>query len=191
MNGKIYILTDKTGIRYVGQTSKTLDFRLNQHIRSVKFENNYKRNWVISLLNRNERPNIILVEDNIPNLELLNEAEIFYIAKFKELGCKLVNSSLGGRFGNVGFMKKGMFFGKRLEKGYTQSENTKRLKSLNNPLRREIYQLDLDGNIIAEFNSQHEEARVLNLNQGNIGMVLSGRRKTTGGFIFKYKKENK
>lgn len=37
-----------------------------------------------------------------------------------------------------------------------------------------------------EFISQQEAARQLNVSQGNIGMVLSGRRNHTGGYRFEY-----
>lgn len=187
MNGKIYILTDGSNIRYVGQTIRELNSRLALHISSINRERNHKRNWVKSLLDKGIKPSIILVEDGIDNREDLNEAEVFYISKFRELGCELTNQHIGGSSGNTGFMKKGMFFGIRPGKGYKQSEYTIEQKVLNNPLRTPIYQLDKNDNIIKEFISQREAAKELNLNQGNINMVLSGLRKTTGGFKFKYK----
>ena len=53
---------------------------------------------------------------------------------------------------------------------------------------RKIIQYDIDGNFIKEWNSSCEAARKLNLSQGNIVSVASenGRRKSTGGFIWKW-----
>ena len=51
----------------------------------------------------------------------------------------------------------------------------------------QIIQLDKNGNLIKEWNSISEAARQLNIHAGNICKVLKNERKTTGGFIFKYK----
>lgn len=188
MDGKIYLLTDPDGkIRYVGQTIGKLYYRLSQHLNCVKHEKTHKRNWIKSLLDRGEKPQIVLVEDGIDNFDDLNDAEIFYMKKFEELGCKLTNSRPGGKNGGNPYMKKGMFFGTRLPKGYKQSEETIRLKSQNNPRRRPVVQCDSDGNIVNEFASQCQAAIQLGISQGNIGSVLNGNRSTAGGFIFKYK----
>ena len=50
-------------------------------------------------------------------------------------------------------------------------------------------QYDLDMNLIAEFSSLSEAGRLTNINIGHISVVCSplGRRKTAGGFIWKYK----
>lgn len=50
-----------------------------------------------------------------------------------------------------------------------------------------ILQIDLNGNIIKEWYSQGEAARVLNTSQGNIGSALHGRYKTCCGYIWKFK----
>lgn len=46
----------------------------------------------------------------------------------------------------------------------------------------------MSGNFIKEWNSSHEAAKELGLSQGNIATVASGsgRRKSTGGFIWKW-----
>lgn len=53
-----------------------------------------------------------------------------------------------------------------------------------------VFQCDKDGNIIKEFKSQQEAAKILNLNTPNINAALKGKQKTCGGFIWKYKNEN-
>jgi hypothetical protein len=44
-----------------------------------------------------------------------------------------------------------------------------------------------DGSFIGEFNSQHECARQLNIDQRGISKVCSGKLKSTNGFVIKYK----
>ena len=53
--------------------------------------------------------------------------------------------------------------------------------------RKPIVQYDLNGNIISEFVGIREAARILNIGYRQLHRVLSGERKTTRGFIFKYK----
>lgn len=52
-----------------------------------------------------------------------------------------------------------------------------------------ILQLNLNGELIKEFESMHICARELKLQQSCISMVCNGIRKTTGGFIFRRKGE--
>ncbi len=51
---------------------------------------------------------------------------------------------------------------------------------------KEVYQYDLENNFIAKYISQSEASRQTKLSQGNIGMVLRGKRKQTGGFLWKH-----
>ena len=53
--------------------------------------------------------------------------------------------------------------------------------------KKPILQYDKNNNLIQEWPSLSDAARNLNLQVSNICKVLKGERKTTGGFIFKYK----
>ena len=53
-----------------------------------------------------------------------------------------------------------------------------------------ILQLDLDGNIVNEYPSIHEAERQTGFKNQNICNCLKGKRKTCGGFIWKYKTKN-
>ena len=53
--------------------------------------------------------------------------------------------------------------------------------------RKQIEQLDLNGNILAEFDSISQAAKELQINRGNINQVCLGKLKTAGGYIFRYK----
>ena len=60
--------------------------------------------------------------------------------------------------------------------------------------RKKIKQYDkTSGEFIKEWNSSHEAASELKLSQGNIATVASenGRRKSTGGFIWKWSENKK
>lgn len=50
-----------------------------------------------------------------------------------------------------------------------------------------IIQYDKDGNFIKEWPSGKDAAETLLINKGNISSVLTGYKKSTNGFIFKYK----
>ena len=54
-------------------------------------------------------------------------------------------------------------------------------------VRKQIEQLDLNGNILAEFDSISQAAKELQINRGNINQVCLGKLKTAGGYIFRYK----
>lgn len=53
--------------------------------------------------------------------------------------------------------------------------------------RKPVLQYDKDMNFIAEYESLSEAARQLKLQLSCICQVIKGKRKTTGGYIFKYK----
>lgn len=50
-----------------------------------------------------------------------------------------------------------------------------------------IVQFDRNGTIIAEYPSTREASRVLSMNNGNLSQALQGKRKTCGGYTWKYK----
>ena len=63
--------------------------------------------------------------------------------------------------------------------------NTKRI--LNQQSKTPIIQYDLKENFIKEWDSQQRASKELGINQPDIWRVLNGKRKTAGGFIWKYK----
>lgn len=178
---KIYALIDprSKSIRYIGLTSSDLKHRLSEHICASKKKHTYVYNWIRSIMKEEVKPEIILVEDNLDKYQA-GEAEISYIKHFKNLGCRLTNVSSGGHYANSGNHR-------RVPLNFKQSEEHKRLKVLNNPRIKKIIQLDLDGNFLAEFESQRSAQRITGINQGNIGAVLTGVRLSAGGFKWKYK----
>ena len=71
------------------------------------------------------------------------------------------------------------------------SENSSNKNPDKNPdkriVSRQIEQLDLNGNILAEFDNISQAAKELQINRGNINQVCLGKLKTAGGYIFRYK----
>ena len=57
------------------------------------------------------------------------------------------------------------------------------------PLAIPIVQYSKSGEKIAEYGAMIEASQNLNIHLGDISSCCSGRRKTAGGFIFKYKEE--
>lgn len=57
-------------------------------------------------------------------------------------------------------------------------------------LRKPVLQLDDNGEIIKEFISITEAGKLLDIKVSNISSVLNNRRKTAGGFHWRYKVEN-
>ena len=83
-------------VRYVGWTSKTLQARLNQHIRdAIKKQDQRRCRWIMSLLASGIQPVIEAVEYGTGESSWA-EAERRWIAGFKTAGARLVNSTDGG-----------------------------------------------------------------------------------------------
>lgn len=54
-----------------------------------------------------------------------------------------------------------------------------------------VFQYDLDGNFIKEWNSSAQASNELNLDRGHVCAVLKNKKLTVKGFIFKYEKFDK
>lgn len=80
-------------LRYVGKTFDTVKGRLSAHINSKG--NSHRENWFKSLRKDKLIPVAHLIEV-VPKGEDWGAAEIFWIAYYKSLGARLVNSTEGG-----------------------------------------------------------------------------------------------
>jgi len=60
---------------------------------------------------------------------------------------------------------------------------------LGNIFTKKIIQYDLEMNELNKFNSIVCASKILNIGKSNISRVLKNKRKTAGGFIFKYLEE--
>ena len=65
----------------------------------------------------------------------------------------------------------------------------KQLFGNKNPRAREIYQFDLNNNFIKKYDYIKKAEKELNIDSSSISSVCKGKRKTAGGYIWKYKEE--
>lgn len=52
---------------------------------------------------------------------------------------------------------------------------------------RPVLQIDLNGNIVAEYAGSREATRITKINNGHISSVINGNRPTAGGYVWKRK----
>ncbi len=168
-------------IRYVGKTKKSLTKRLYEHLTKRNLiPNNHKNNWIKKLLKSQVKPKIELLE--IVNENNWIEKEIYWIKYLKSTGCKLTNTSDGGE-GSFGYKMKKESVQKSLQTrkkngSLKRSDECKELisksklgkklteehkEAVAKKLRKIVFQCDLDGNVIKEWEGIRVCARALNL----------------------------
>lgn len=212
----IYALSDPitNEIRYVGK-SDDLKKRFVEHIRKCKYTNTHKNNWIKSLLNKNLRPNIEILET--VSIDEWGFWETYWINQMKSWGFNLTNIASGGRGGNQGLiinkkislaLKNRKFSSSTLEKmrlGAKQRkiscEGRKNLSfhrsGKGNPMYgkkrpenakhyRSVSQYDLNNNYLYTWQGIIIASKTLNINRCTISDVCNGRKKTAGGYKWKY-----
>jgi len=94
----IYALRDdrKNDIRYIGKTSRSLQWRLDRHRWAAKSGTTWVHNWVRST---NDQVSIILIEE-VARANA-DAAEVKWIAEYRARGCRLTNISSGGESGHT------------------------------------------------------------------------------------------
>lgn len=96
-------------LKYIGKTSGTLKRRLGAHISATKRKNkkNILQAWIQSILNKNLKPLIEIIEecDDIK----LNLREIYWISYYRNLNYNLKNINNGGDGNPKGYIFKGRF----------------------------------------------------------------------------------
>lgn len=170
----IYTLSDPDTdeIRYIGKTVKSLKQRLTNHIYTSKKINNHRCNWIKSIINRDKKPLIKLLDSCQWNES--QQLEEYWINQFKNWGFNLVNATDGGE-GNLGL---------KLSK--------ERKDKLVASVSRIVYQYDLQGNFINEYSSVAEAARSIGYkSRCKIGEVALGRRAMAANYQWSYVKLDK
>jgi hypothetical protein len=83
-------------VRYVGK-SVNPDYRYKHHVSRYELERvpGYKSNWILSLLNRGEKPVMKIIDMVAPGDDWA-AAEVRWIEYYRSLGCRLTNSGYGG-----------------------------------------------------------------------------------------------
>lgn len=212
--GIIYMYKSPSEKYYIGQTTRP-NFRKNEHLsRALKGSElpfhraiikygmgtfTYKVLVTITCadlvvlndtLNHLERYYISLYNSKVPyGYNVTDGGEGIAGAKFsQETKDKMSLSKLGHSCSQNTKEKMGKWqIGKRL------SENTKAKISASHKGKicnsRVCCKYNLDGEFISEYSSIKEAAEMNNINKVSISLVLSGKHKTAGGYIWKYKEE--
>jgi len=197
--GLIYCLKCpiKNEIRYVGQTTRSIEKRLKEHKFKIEKRVNKRTNWLNQLRKIdiiNDLQILVLGEYDI---NILDDMETKWIVFYLNEGCDLTNTTLKGGFGGYREWKE------EVNKSRSEKLKDRKKKKMSKETRnkiseskkgtiphniKKIKQYDMDGNFIKEWDSSHEASRELNLSQGNIVTVASksGRRKSTGGFRWEW-----
>lgn len=157
---KVYLLKCpyKHVIRYVG-VSKNPEERLKFHLSESekhKKENPYKYHWVRKIQKLGYEAPELIVVHTGLTFEQAFNSEIAYVRLYRAIVGKDLTNIAPGGFGPP------------------QRKTTP------------IYQCDEEGNILREYAGIREAARKTNLSYGSINHVLAGRRKTCGGFMWRY-----
>jgi hypothetical protein len=114
-------------LRYVGKTITSLPRRFDAHLNNARHRaKRPSEHWMASLLKRGIRPEIFEIEVCAPGADW-EEAEQFWIAYFRSIGCRLLNLAVGGG-GITGFKATPEQRKRQSEslKGRVVSEETKR-----------------------------------------------------------------
>lgn len=221
--GLIYCLKCpiKNKIRYIGQTTRTIEKRLKEHKYKIEKRINKRTNWLNKLRELELIENLEISLLGEYDVNVLNDMETNWIVYYINEGYDLTNTILKGGFGGykewkeeVNRSRSQKLKGRKKKKMSKETRNKISQSLVGKPGRntgnkhteetknkiseskkgtmphniKKIKQYDMDGNFIKEWNSSQEAARELNLSQGNIATVASksGRRKSTGGFKWKW-----
>jgi hypothetical protein len=210
---KIYKLKDPDTLetRYIGKTLQPLKYRLAGHIsRSKKYRTAYINCWVYKLLQEGKKPIIELIEE-CDNWE---EREQYWINFYPNL-CNHQQGGGHGNSGTSLSEEHKLNISNAL-KGKPRSENTKRkiseshkgkivsdstkqklrefnlgkiipLRVRKNMSKGGVEQYTKDGVLINTYYSLTDAVNQTGLLKGNLSSACTGRLKTCGGFIWKYK----
>ena len=212
----IYSLSDPINgeIRYVGKSDNP-KLRLVEHIKKSKYDLTHKNNWIKSLVNKNLKP-VIEILDTVPISEW-GFWENYWIDVVKTWGFKLTNIANGGNGGNLGeivnkkiskSLMNRTFSAETINKMRISAKNRKisddgrkslsiKRTGIGNPMYgklrpesskkyRKIIQLDLNGNEIKTWLGITTASKKLKINRCTISDVCNGRKNTAGGYVWKY-----
>ncbi len=145
-------------VRYVGKSNKPKD-RFYKHIQMAD-NNHHKNKWINDLKLEKLTPILSILDEVL--ISEWKDREKFYISKFRELGCDLFNTSIGG---------EGLDFGNQTS--FKPGNGSKKIVCLLS-----------DGTYHKTFDSGKESAEYVN--KHNISSVLKGVTKKAGGYIWVY-----
>ena len=214
----IYGLVDPItrNLRYIGKSSSGLRRAKNHQLPCyLSKDRTHKGNWIRQLLAANLAPEVVIVQA-LEDGEILNEAEIHWIAYFRLMGCPLTNITRGGdgqdpEFARVHAIKTGLG---NWWKGKKQSIEHIRRRTRNSPPPSEATKAKISKALLGRpapkgpdhgkkvslgrgvngivdsngttYPTIRAAARELHIPHPNIVAVLKGRAKTARGITFQY-----
>lgn len=196
--GIIYCFISPSGKYYIGQTKRTLKSRVAEHISCAKCGKHTAFHRAIKKYGIQNFKLEKLCEIKATRIEelppLLDIAERYYISYYKKLGNQLYNLTEGGDFVydhtgeklSTEHKNKIREHSLQWHEHLTTAEKTAWCEAVSKGRKKPIIQLTLDGMFIAEWPSQKE---VPFMKQSTLGMCLTGKNKTAGGYKWMYKKD--
>lgn len=188
MKGIIYKYTSPSNKSYIGQTIHEIK-RKNQHKRSAFNPNDVA---YFSPFHKAIRTYgwdsfsyevLYTIIDNNPNVvkEALDKMEIYYIGLYDSFKSGY-NCNIGGN--SIKINKSHPCYNHKLDQNHA--------KKLKESTSKRVYQFDLNGNFIAEFNSTHEAAKSLNKESSasTIAKQCRSRKGSSLGYQWRYTKES-
>lgn len=200
IHGIIYKYTSPSGKVYIGQTINERKRRnrflnINDSYSGIKIDRARKKynpyNFTYEILEQYD------IEDEDQIIKILNQREMYYIAKFDSVA-NGYNCDGGGN-SRIGYQitdeaKRNMSIA---QTGRKHTEETKLKLSLqrkgkapiaaNKANEKPIDVFTKDNVYVATYDSSTEAAEKLGIKgTANISAVLHGRRKSTGGYIFRF-----
>lgn len=196
----IYKVTFPNGKAYIGLTKNALNLRRNNHYFLAKRGSKSAFHLALSKYSGQETWEII---DSALDYEELKFKEIIHISNYQTLAPNGYNLTVGGD-GTIGHImtpeqrsniskcqigrpskKKGRKF-----KPFTEAHKLKNsliMQSIWTEKLTKEFIVYKNEELIGIFKNQNECARNLNIKVANLNKCLTGIRKTTGGFSFKWK----
>lgn len=210
----IYTLSDPNSgvVKYIGQTSKTLNERIKSHLKDAKYKKNNKRiSWINSITKKGQAPVIEVIDEVFEDDWVF--WEMYWIEQFKAWGFNLKNGTKGGD-GIKGYVyteadkkkMKGRILSSETKAKMSKSKKgapchwagvygkdhpsfgLKRSEETKFKMRTTVYQFDKKGELIKSWKGLTDASDATGINAGNISKVCGGKRKTAGGFIWSYSK---
>jgi hypothetical protein len=205
----IYKLIDprNDNIRYIGKTVNPYR-RIHSHISKAKLMTNktHSGNWIRSLLFEGLKPRMEIIE-TIDNTLEWSEREIYWIKFYRELGVDLTNFKDGGingsgnaSYGRLGKKNSPEHIRKTSEGRRGKSckrcpeANKRRADGIRRYWRnnkRKVYQYDLNGNFLKEWESSKEAGTILGVNYSCINKVAKYERGSAYNFQWRFYKNDK
>lgn len=197
----IYALIDPITqfIRYIGKTNN-LKRRYTKHLTTSKTSKIHSSLWIKSLLNKNEKPIMKLIE--IVNTNNWQEREIYWI-KYYRTQFDLTNITEGGEGSTTYGFKGRKHTQESIDKmilartgvSINQNDNNgnrrKAIINYCNQNKKIVYQYNLKGDFIKKWDSAVDAANNLKLIHSNITQCCKNLRNKVGNYIWKYEFFNK